>query len=471
MTAPGIVIAGTETGVGKTSVTVGLIRALVERGRVVQPFKVGPDFIDPGHHRAAAGRWSHNLDGWMLGRGTNRELYERHTGEPEPADLAVVEGVMGLYDGFGGGGEAGSTAEMAKWLGLPVVLVVDAWSMARSAAAMVAGYVDFDPELEVAGVIFNRVAGPGHLKMIEEAVEAHLGDRVAVLGGLPRAEAIEVPERHLGLLLAEEGGQGAYAERLARLGEWAGEHLDLAALEREVARGPESSSERNEGAAAPPEEEGREPVRIGVAWDEAFCFYYRDNLDRLQAAGADLVPYSPMRDPFPEGVDGVYLGGGYPELHARELADNVGARRGLRAFAEDGGAVYAECGGLMYLGETLEDEDGEVHGMCGVFPYRTRMGRLRIDYAEVTFEGATPFWREGTTARGHLFHQSEIVEPEEGDDLGLVKGLERSYEVRTRGEEGMREGFVRQNVLASYLHLHFGSRPGLAEGFVEACRS
>jgi cobyrinic acid a,c-diamide synthase len=435
-----IVVAGTHSGVGKTSVTLGLIGALARRGLTVQPFKVGPDFIDPLHHTKAAGRASRNLDGWMLDTDANRACFARaSTG----ADAAVIEGVMGLFDGSEGGSDRGSTAEMAKLLGVTVVLVIDASAMARSAAALIHGFASFDPELRIAGVILDNVGGEAHAEMIREAVA---GD-VPILGAIPRAADLTVPERHLGLHLPHEARRD-YAEQLASLVE---AHVDLDQL-LEAAR---TERPAPQVAAATPE-----PIaRIGVARDEAFCFYYADNLELLEQAGAELVEFSPIADSLPTGLDGLYIGGGYPELHAARLAANTGARKAIREFAAAGGPIYAECGGLMYLGETLELEDG-AHPLCGVLPFSTKMpAPLKLSYVEVKTTGG--LFGEGHSARGHLFHHSEVTsEP----------GVEHCYRLRTtRGEEST-EGYSSGNVLASYAHLHFASAPDLATAFVDRCR-
>jgi cobyrinic acid a,c-diamide synthase len=435
-----IVIAGTHSGVGKTSVTLGLIGALARRKLAVQPFKVGPDFIDPLHHTKAAGRASRNLDGWMLDPDTNRACFARaSTG----ADAAVIEGVMGLFDGSEGGSDRGSTAEMAKLLGLPVVLVIDASAMARSAAALIGGFASFDPELRIAGVILNNVGGEAHAEMIREAVA---GD-VPILGAIPRAADLSVPERHLGLHLPHEARRD-FAEQLASLVE---AHVNIERL-LEAAR-----TERPVPpiAAATPEP----TARIGVARDEAFCFYYADNLELLEQAGAELVEFSPIADPLPAGLDGLYIGGGYPELHAPELAANQVTKQEIRDFAAAGGPIYAECGGLMYLGETLELEEGS-HPLCGVLPLSTRMpAPLKLSYVEVATAGG--LFGAGLSARGHVFHHSEISgEP----------AVERNYTLRTtRGEESQ-EGYGVGNLLASYAHIHFASEPNLATAFVNRCR-
>lgn len=434
-----VVIAGTHSGVGKTSITLGLIGALVRRGLAVQPFKVGPDFIDPLHHSHTSGRVSRNLDGWMLSADINRERFARASAD---ADVCVVEGVMGLFDGSDGNSERGSTAEMAKLLGLPVVLVVDASAMARSAAALIHGFSDFDPDLRIAGVILNNVGGEAHADMIRDA----LGGAVPVLGATPRAADIAMPERHLGLHLPHEGRRD-YVERLADLIE---AHLDLDALLQasRIARLPVP---QDSAVPAP-------VVRIGVARDDAFCFYYAENLELLADAGAELVEFSPIADRLPEDLDGLYFGGGYPELHGAELSQNIEMLEAIRGFAAAGGPIYAECGGLMYLAEQLEIDE-QTYRLCGVLPLATRMpAPLRIAYTEIATTGG--LFGAGHAARGHLFHQSEIVR--EGP-------MEHGYELRTNRGERSQEGFGVGNVLASYAHLHLASAPELAGTLVRRC--
>jgi cobyrinic acid a,c-diamide synthase len=436
-----ILIAGTHSGVGKTSVTLGLIGALARRGLVVQPFKVGPDFIDPLHHRQASGRPSYNLDGWMLSPEANLERFARATTD---ADVAVIEGVMGLFDGSEGKSDRGSSAEVAKLLGLPVTLVIDASAMARSAAALIHGFRSFDPDLSVAGVILNNVGGDAHAAMIREAVA---GD-VPILAAIPRAPDLVMPERHLGLHLPHEAHQD-YVGQLAALIE---AHVDLdRMLEAGRVERPAPSLE-----IAPP----ASTVRVGVARDEAFCFYYTDNLELLEQAGAELIEFSPIDDPLPAGLDGLYIGGGYPELHAAELAGNEATKQAIAAFAAAGGPIYAECGGLMYLGEALELEE-VAYPLCGVLPFSTRMpAPLKLAYVEVETTGG--LLGSDQVARGHLFHHSEIT----GE-----AAVERCYKLRTTRGDQDEEGYHVGNVLASYIHLHFASAPGLAVAFLDACHS
>lgn len=453
-TAKGLVIAGTRSGCGKTSVSLGVMAALAARGVAVSPFKAGPDFIDPGHHALAAsapGREviSHNLDGWMLPRETLTDIFRRRA----TGDVAVVEGVMGLFDGFSATDEAGSTAQLAKLLGLPVVLVADASSMARSVAAMVSGYRDFDPDLTLTAVVLNRVASPSHARLVTDAVN-HALPGVEVLGCLPRAAEVELPSRHLGLVTAGERDASVHA----RLGALVEEHLDLDLL-LEVAAPVAVQAPERPGPGEP------EPLaRIGLARDQAFCFYYEENLRLLREAGAELVPFSPLADKhLPEDLDGLYLGGGYPELSAFELGQNASLRREIRDFSRSGRPVYAECGGFMYLLDSLKGEHGRTLSMCGVFPGTAVMQERRsaLGYREIELVRDCLLGPAGARARGHEFHYSRLEAPPEG-----ARSL---YRVTDRRGEREPEGWAVDATLGSYIHLHFGSNPVLAQAFVASC--
>jgi cobyrinic acid a,c-diamide synthase len=449
----GLVIAGTHSGAGKTTLTLGLLAAWRRRGVAVQPFKVGPDFIDPGHHARAAGRPSYNLDGWMLPREENLRIFRRHA---DDADLAVVEGVMGLFDGYDGTSEAGSTAQMAKWLGLPVILLVDARSMARSAAALVHGFATFDPDLTLAGVVFNRVGSVTHLDYLRQALESVPGG-VRCFGGLPRETELAIPERHLGLVTTEDHPlEGAYLEGLADL---VARHLDLDGLLAALAPAPLEPIPAPSASPAP-------VVRLGVARDRAFCFYYPDNLEWLAGFGAEIVPFSPLDDrEIPPDLHGLYLGGGYPELFAPQLSANQAMRRIIRERAAAGLPIYAECGGLMYLCREIADLEGQPHAMAGVLPFSVRMlPRLKsLGYREVTLTGEGLLGPAGTRIRGHEFHYSEIV--------AAPLELPRLYRLTARrGGEPVSEGYTLNQVLASYVHLHFGSNPEAARHLVACCQ-
>jgi cobyrinic acid a,c-diamide synthase len=449
---PTLVVAGVASGVGKTTFTLGLLEVLRRRGLTVQPFKVGPDFIDPGFHALVAGRPSHNLDGWMCSREYVRTAVARHATD---ADLAVIEGVMGCFDGRGAASDEGSTAEVAKWLGAPVVLVVDAGAMARSAGALVLGFERFDPELDLAGVVFNRVAGESHWRWLREAVAARC--RAVPLGFLPHRDALILPERHLGLVTAPERGlPPLLLDELART---IAASVDVDRL-RSLARSQVPPAPQAPMPAAPARSRATRP-RIGVARDLAFQFYYPANLDLLQAAGAELVFWSPLGDATLPDVDALYLGGGYPEMHARELGRNRSMREAVKAFAAAGRPVYAECGGLLYLAEALEDGGGTLQPMVGLLPTvgRLRANRLRLGYAEVETTRETLLGPAGTVVRGHEFHASEI-DP-------VPAEVSRAYRVRaSEGDPPRVEGYLIKATLMSYVHLHFGSNRAVADHLV-----
>jgi cobyrinic acid a,c-diamide synthase len=446
-----LLLAGTHSGCGKTSVTLGLLRALARRGLAVQPFKAGPDFIDPGLHACAAGRPSHNLDTWMQREPAVRGIFARHA---RTAEVAVAEGVMGLFDGRSGADEAGSTAHLAKVLGLPVLLVIDAASQARSVAALALGFSRFDPDLRLAGVILNRVASKRHEALLREAL-AQLPD-LPVLGCLPRREGPGLASRHLGLVTAEDAA--ALEETLDALADWVEQGLDIPALLELL---PEMTLPEPDLSA--PASPGL-PVRVGVARDRAFCFTYAENLRLLEAAGAQAVFFSPLADTaLPDDLDGLILPGGYPELAAAELAGNAAMRAAVRAFCASGRPVWAECGGYMYLLEGLTDLEGRVWPMCGALPGRAAMraGRAALGYREARTLAAGPLGSAGTQLRGHEFHYSEYVggaADQAAFSLRASDGSERT--------DGQQAG----NVLAGYFHAHLASNPEAARAFVDSCR-
>lgn len=440
---PGIVIAGTHSGSGKTTVTLGLMAALARRGLAVQPFKCGPDFIDPTLHRLATGRVSRNLDLWMSGVPFVRDGFARHGAT---AEIAVVEGVMGCFDG----GEA-SSAALAKALGLPLVLVVDVRSMAESVAALVKGFETLDPELRLAGVILNRVGSPRHLELLSGALKQHC--QAEVLGYLPRDAEFTIPDRHLGLHMGEEAPLGP--ESLARLADTVADYVDL----DRVVELAGTAATLHAPATVEPLAGGK--IRIGVARDRAFCFYYEDNLDLLRAAGAKLVEFSPLGDQaLPERLHGIYLGGGYPELYAEQLSANITMREAIKNWSEAGRPLYAECGGFMYLTQGIVDLDGREYPMAGIFPVQARMkkGRSSLGYREANLKGDTLFGPAGTVLRGHEFHYS-FIDP-------MPEEVERVY----RLANGQEEGYRIRNTLGGYLHLHWGGTPEAAKNFVSECR-
>jgi cobyrinic acid a,c-diamide synthase len=429
----GCVISAAMTGAGKTTVTLGLLGALKKRGMAVQPFKVGPDFIDTGLHEIASGVPSHNLDGWMLNPETNGRLFQEACAGK---DAALVEGVMGLYDGYDGKSERGSTAEMAKWLRLPVILVVDAQGMARSAAALIQGFRTFDRNVKIAGVIFNRVGSEGHRRILVDAVKG-----IPVLGWLPVNPSIEIPERHLGLLTAREvtaakvGELGAFVERYVNVDGV----LALTGIKISTQKSRKTQRHKRK--------------RVALAHDRAFSFYYQANRMALEDAGAEIVEFSPIADGDLPDADLLYIGGGYPELYRQQLHSNIPMRTAVRRFIESGKRFYAECGGLMYLAESIGGLD-----MVGVVPARIEMTDRLVDfgYCEVVTNAASILGPAGTMARGHQFHYSRNTSAS-GD----------AYQI-TQGKRRYSEGYILNNGLASYVHLHFLSNPALAQNMLNS---
>jgi cobyrinic acid a,c-diamide synthase len=425
-----IVVAGASSGSGKTTLMVGLAAAFRARGLSVALFKCGPDYLDPTYHARVTGVPSQNLDGWMMGRDAVASTFVRAAAG---ADIALIEGVMGLHDG--------STADIAKWLGTPVLAVVDASGMGRTVAAVAQGLAQFDPELRVAGVVCNRVGSRSHLDLVRAAASTP-----PIIGGLPERADLSFPERHLGLRTADESLDPSARGRV--VAEW----VDLDAV-LAIAR---SADPLSSASFAPISAVGR--CRIGLAFDEAFHFYYDDNLRRLEALGTTLVRFSPIRDVRLPDVDGLYLGGGYPELAAEALGANRPMQDAIRAFR---GPIYAECGGLMYLCDAIRTLEGQVHPMVGLLPGEAVMAdKLQaLGHVEVETQVPTILGPAGLRFRGHQFRYSSLV---------TTAGC--AYTVRRRRGNGTeREGYGAHNVLASYVHAHWASNPRVADGFVRSC--
>jgi cobyrinic acid a,c-diamide synthase len=451
----GLLVAGTASGVGKTTVALAIMAGLRRRSLVVQPFKCGPDFLDTGHHTRVCGRAARNLDTWMLNVEANRSVLRNASRE---ADVVVAEGMMGLFDGKSGSKEIGSSAEIAKLLRLPVVLVVDAARSARSVAAVVLGFELFDRELQLSGVILNRVASERHYEMLQDAIEASC--KTKILGWLPTEPAIAIPERHLGLQDACEQPEDSPEAAINALASLAERYLDLDRLldlECELEMVGVEPARLDSTSIA-------DTVRVGVPSDHAFSFYYEDNLDMLREQGAEIIRFSPLHDAsLPRGLDALYFGGGYPELHAKQLSGNRQMLEEVRTFAAAGKPVYAECGGMLYLSRSLSVDD-ESYSMAGILPLSIQMtgGLVQFGYVTVEFTENCLLGDKGTAVRGHSFHYSKIVS--RGD-------VRTSYCVQysMSGNEEM-EGFRQGNVLASYIHLHFRANPVVAENFVAAIR-
>ena len=454
-----LVIAGTHSGVGKTTLTVGVIAALRRRGMTVQPFKVGPDYIDPTYHTLAAGRACRNLDAWMLPPERVRSLFVRAAWD---ADVAVIEGVMGVFDGCAYADESGSTAEAAKLLQAPVVLVLDASKLARSAGAAALGYQRFDAGLPLAGFLVNRAAGEGHGRGVSRAVADATG--LPVLGWLPREESLCVPERHLGFVPTTE--RGRWAEFVRAAGDAAERYLDVDRLLAIARQAPPLAAVRDaDFDAVKCLPAGERPV-IALARDEAFHFTYEDNIDLLREAGAEVVFFSPLADAaLPPRTAGVLLSGGFPEVYADRLATNRTMHHALRAAHGRGVPIFAECGGLMYLTEAIVDGAGRSYDMVGLLPGRSVMGkRVTLGYRLARAAEGAWLLPPGETVRGHEFHYSAWE--------GRPEGLPPAYYLLPHSGEGEArpEGARVGSLWASYVHIHFGARLGLAARYVAACR-
>jgi cobyrinic acid a,c-diamide synthase len=437
--APRIVVAGTASGVGKTTVATGLMAALTARGLRVAGFKVGPDYIDPSYHARATGMPPRNLDAFLCGPERMAPLLAHGaTG----ADIAVVEGVMGLFDGASGTAGLASTAHVATLVDAPVLLVADAGGMARSVAAVVHGFASFDPAVRIAGVVVNRLGSPDHARLVREAL-APLG--IPVIGTLTRDAAIGTPSRHLGLVPAAERDRAADAT-IDALAAVVGDALDLDAV-LALARGAASLP------CTPwtPPETADVTARVAVAGGPAFTFTYTENLELLAAAGADVMAFDPLRDEaLPEGTQALYLGGGFPEMHGEQLAANRPLRSAVAAHATAGMPVIAECGGLLYLCRTL---DG--HPQCGVLPADAAMGpRLRLGYRSARVVTPTPWWPADGRANAHEFHRCAVTP---------AAGADPAWRIGERAE-----GFVSGSVHASWLHTHWAATPEVAHRFVAA---
>ena len=484
---PGLLIAGTHSGCGKTTLVAGLLRAFRNQGIKTAPFKCGPDFLDPQLHHVAAGRSSWNLDTWFMDDEALRETYMRGSCG---AELAVIEGVMGLFDGADHITFAGSSADIATRLGIPVILVVDASGVGGSVAAMVLGHTKLWPNLNLAGVIFNRVSNEGHYRILKEAVEKYTN--VAPLGYAAPNAAWRLPERYLGIhrpseipdldrsldALAYELSKTIDMKSLCTLATPVSSfitpvikhihcHAGLDPASRPILdsrfRGNDGFDRYRCQSNIIEETASSGELTVGLAWDEAFSFAYADTLDRMERLGVRWVPFSPLRDRLPEGIAGLYLPGGYPELHAEELSRNSEFRVQLKRALGEGMPCYAECGGLMVLTEALVTLDGRTYEMTGAIPGKTRMTEKlqRFGYKELEAANDTLLSPTGSKARGHEFHCSVWEDAP----------VQNAYITHFRGNNSQTEGYAQGNLLATYCHLHFASAPAWAERWVEQMRA
>ncbi len=448
------ILAGTGSGCGKTTVTLGLLSLLKNRGMRVQPCKVGPDYLDTGWHTAVCGTASRNLDSFMLPEPVLNALFCERM---QQADIAVIEGVMGLYDGYGTDPNYCSTAAMAKQLGCPVILLVDGKAVSTSIAATVMGFQHFDPSLNIAGVIVNRVNSESHYQLLKSAIERYCA--LPVLGYVPRMDGVALPERHLGLVTARESVVNQqpwqdFADTLERT-------LDITQL-LAVSRLPALPA--GECPARPLPESGA-GLTLALADDEAFNFYYPDNLALLERCGVNIVRFSPLHDRDLPACQMIWLGGGYPEIHAAALAANTTMLAQLRAAHQRGVAIYAECGGLMYLGTSLTDARGEVHRMADIIPGHSQMSsRLtRFGYCEAQATRQTLLAAPGELLRGHEFHYSDFT-PDTPAVLACRKVRDGMTLLEWSG------GWQVGNTFASYLHVHFAQRPAMLKHWLTAAR-
>ncbi|MBW4461170.1 MAG: cobyrinate a,c-diamide synthase [Nodosilinea sp. WJT8-NPBG4] len=469
----GLVIAGERSGVGKTTVTLALLAALAQKSPRVQSFKVGPDYIDPMFHQQATGRPCYNLDPILTS-----ETYVQHCFDHrcQGADFALVEGVMGLFDGASGLSDVASTAHIARLLNLPVLLVVDCSRLSRSVLAILHGYRNLDPRVKLAGVVLNRVGSDRHLELLTDALASI---DLPIFGVLRRQTAIALPDRHLGLVPTAELPE--LPDILARLAHLGHTCFDWEALTPLLETARISRLTPPSYPLTPTLREGQSPTpplfekgtalhtltpcpRLAIAQDPAFSFYYPDNLDILTALGAEIIPWSPLRDAHPPAdADGLYFGGGFPEMFAAELAANQDLRSTLKALIHQGLPVYAECGGLMYLATTLVDLNDNAWSMVGVLPTSVRMtGRLTLGYRHALAEQSSLLLQAGQTIWGHEFHRSETETPSSTP----------LYQLKRYGatQRHATEGWGPQRIHASYLHLHWGGCPEVAQALVEVCR-
>ncbi|KUO75811.1 MAG: cobyrinic acid a,c-diamide synthase [Desulfosporosinus sp. BRH_c37] len=463
MKIPRLVLAGTHSGVGKTTLATGLMAALKKRERPIQGYKVGPDYIDPSYHAAATGLPSRNLDRWLLGEHLPT-VFAQSSGER----WAVIEGVMGLFDGMSGTAGFGSTADVAKLLQAPIILIVDASSMSRSVAALVLGFKTYDPEVNLQGVILNRVKSSAQEKILREA----LNDlQIPVLGVLPKEVALHLPERHLGLVPVGEGGLlEGFIDTLAQL---VTKHVDLEQVERLMLGAPDFNESIfvNKNTIIPTEGgSSTNPVpiptkliaqdhkfRLGLALDEAFLFYYQDALDLAKRLNFVIVPFSPLHDVvLPPDLDGIFIGGGFPELHLDRLSKNLTFLDSLRSYAASGKPIYAECGGYMYLGRSITDFEGREVPLAGLIPMKAEMTRRLqgIGYRRGVFREDNFLGPRGTTVQGHEFHYSRVT---------YNQDFPPAYELFKGNQSVRMEGYARDNIVASYLHLHFSGQSELLE--------
>ena len=451
---PRILISGDRSSSGKTTVSVGLMANLRDLGYNVQAFKVGLDYIDPSYHTFTTGRPSRNIDGLLMDEDRILDIFSDAI---KDADISVIEGVRGLYEGYSALNDVGSSAQIAKMLKTPVILVIDARSITRSAAALANGYQAFDPDIRFGGVILNHLSGERHEKKATDALNEYTD--LKVLGAIPREKSLDIEMRHLGLIPAREGEKRDknFLKTIERIEEFVREHVDIEEIIK-IARSSEEIHFRGRGLFS---EELPKTVKIGVALDEVFNFYYFDNLNLLERAGAELIYFSPTRDKGVPNVDGLYLGGGYPEVYAEELEKNKSMLKSIRGFCMDGKPVFAECGGLIYLMDEIHIGN-DSYSLAGVIGGHASMnGEKRVvSYVKGGFLKDGVIGRRGENFLGHEFHRSDVACEEKDFRIKLSRG---------KGIGNSLDGVFTYNTLASYTHFHASSFTPFAKNFVESC--
>ncbi|WP_001022071.1 cobyrinate a,c-diamide synthase [Leptospira interrogans] len=446
---PRIVIGGTGSGVGKTTIALALTQILRKKGLKVATFKCGPDYLDPTYHSRASQKICHNLDGWLMGKESVLNTFYQAC---HNVDIAIIEGMMGLFDGHSPNSEIGSTAEIAKWLASPVLVVLDTRGMARTVSAILKGLKIFDPDLNLAGAFANFTGSPSHIQLLKDA-----STEVPILGGLWKHSEQTFPERHLGLYSASE--ENVSEEKFNFWGEEGEKSLEVNSILEIANSAPEISIPVSNINTT------LKRCKIGIAMDSAFHFYYEENLMRLRQAGAELVFFSPLSDSRLTDVDGLYFGGGYPEVFAPTLSKNKSLLNYIRDLSYKNIPIYAECGGLMYLSKGIKLVEGEFFPMLGLISATSIMEKKlkALGYVEVTTKKETIFGEVGLRFRGHQFRYSDL-ELDESNPIELVYNLRKR-----KSDQVSEEGYSKNSILASYIHAHWASNPNLAEGFVQSC--
>ncbi|TCO79503.1 cobyrinate a,c-diamide synthase [Marinisporobacter balticus] len=454
MGLPRLVLAGTQSGVGKTTISTGIMAALKKRGCNVGPFKVGPDYIDPAFHSFVTKNKSRNLDSWMLNEETVLNLFMKNALDK---DISIVEGVMGLYDGYGTQRDAGSTAHVSKIIEAPVILIINGKGMSLSAAAQVLGYKQYDHDVDIKGIIINNISGEAHYELLKEIIERDT--KIKCVGYLKPNPNIQLESRHLGLIPSVEVKD--LETKIEEIGDMVEKTIDIDAL---VAIGNEA---KDLNLRPTIQERIVENINIGVAYDESFNFYYEDNLDLLKELGANLIFFSPLYDQeIPKNLHGLYIGGGFPEVFGKELEENLSMKKSMKEVIEKGMPTYAECGGLMYLTKGITTLEGKKYEMVGVFGTEATMTKRlqRFGYVHVNIEAPCVIAKENNSVKAHEFHRSMVEDDKENDCMYTVDKIKNGEKIKT-----WKCGFKKKNALGAYAHIHFYSNMNVAKDFVKNC--